>query len=144
MVYLPNSHLNKPHMTAHFYKKLYKQIGVLMYAIAKADGQIQDKEIKAIHQIVVEDLVPIEESVDRFGTDAAFFAEFEFEILKDRDISAQKAFNKFIEFTKENNKNLSPDMRKLIVASVEKVAAAYRGTNKAEANMIEMLKKHLL
>jgi uncharacterized tellurite resistance protein B-like protein len=131
-------------MTAHFYKKLYKQIGVLMYAIAKADGQIQDKEIKAIHQIVVEDLVPIEESVDRFGTDAAFFAEFEFEILKDRDISAQKAFNKFIEFTKENNKNLSPDMRKLIVASVEKVAAAYRGTNKAEANMIEMLKKHLL
>jgi uncharacterized tellurite resistance protein B-like protein len=131
-------------MTAHFYKKLYKQIGVLMYAIAKADGQIQDKEIKAIHQIVVEDLVPIEESVDKFGTDAAFFAEFEFEILKDRDISAQKAFNKFIEFTKENNKNLSPDMRKLIVASVEKVAAAYRGTNKAEANMIEMLKKHLL
>ncbi|WP_250631671.1 hypothetical protein [Rhodoflexus caldus] len=131
-------------MTAHFYKKLYKNIGVLLYAIAKADGQIQDKEIKVIHRIVVEDLAPLEESVDNFGTDAAFFAEFEFEILQDRDISAQKAFDRFVAFAKENQKNLSPELRALIVKSVEKVAAAYRGTNKAEAEMIESLKKHLL
>ncbi len=131
-------------MTAHFYKKLYKNIGVLLYAIAKADGQIQDKEIKTIHRIVVEDLVPLEESVDNFGTDAAFFAEFEFEILQDRNIRAQKAFDRFIAFAKENQKNLSPELRALIVKSVEKVAAAYRGTNKAESEMIESLKKHLL
>lgn len=130
-------------MTTHFYKKFYKQIGVLLYAIAKADGQIQDKEIKTIHQIVVEDLAPLEESVDNFGTDAAFFAEFEFEILQDREISAQKAFDRFVAFAKENDKNLSADMRQLIVASVEKVAASYRGTNKAAAEMIEALKKHL-
>lgn len=131
-------------MTAHFYKKLYKNIGVLLYAIAKADGQIQDKEIKAIHQIVVEDLAPLEESVDNFGTDAAFFAEFEFEILQDHDIGAQKAFDRFVAFAKENQKNLSPELRALIVKIVEKVAAAYRGINKAEAEMIESLKKHLL
>jgi uncharacterized tellurite resistance protein B-like protein len=130
-------------MTAHFYKKFYKQIGVLLYAIAKADGQIHDKEIKTIHQIVVEDLAPIEESVDDFGTDAAFFAEFEFEILQDRDISAKRAFDKFIAFAKEHDKNLSAEMRRLIIASVEKVAASYRGINKAESEMIESLKKHL-
>lgn len=130
-------------MTAHFYKKLYKNIGILLYAIAKADGQIQDKEIKAIHRIVTEDLAPLEESVDAFGTDTAFFAEFEFAILQDRDISAQKAFDRFIVFAKENEKNLSPQLRELIVKSVEKVAAAYRGTNKSEAAMIEALKKQL-
>lgn len=130
-------------MTAHFYKKLYKHIGVLLYAVAKADGKIHDKEIKALHRIVTEDLAPLEDSVDKFGTDAAFFAEFEFEILQDRDISAQKAFDKFVAFAKEQDKNLSPQLRQLIVGCVEKVAAAYRGINKAEAEMIEALKHHL-
>ncbi|MCS6968249.1 MAG: hypothetical protein RMJ44_05590 [Cytophagales bacterium] len=131
-------------MKPHFYKKLYKHIGVLLYAIAKADGKIHDKEVKAIQQIVVEDLAPLEDSVDEFGTDAAFFAEFEFEILRDREISPQKALEKFLAFAKEQDKNLTPQLRQLIIKCVEKVAISYRGTNKAEAQMIEVLKKHLL
>ncbi|MCS7019411.1 MAG: hypothetical protein RMJ87_08930 [Cytophagales bacterium] len=130
-------------MTTIFYKKLYKNIGVLLYAIAKADGQVQEPEIKTLHQIVIEDLAPLEDSVDSFGTDAAFFAEFEFDVLQDRNISAQKAFEKFIAFAKENDEHLSPQLRALIVRSVEKVADAYCGINKAEHEMIEALKRAL-
>jgi uncharacterized tellurite resistance protein B-like protein len=130
-------------MNASFYKKFYKNLGKLLYAIAKADGKIQEPEVKAIHDLVTTDLAPIEESTDNFGTDAAFFAEFEFEILRDQEANKDRAYQKFLEFLKENDKHIGLPLRNLILSSVEKVAEAYHGTEEAEAKLIADLKGHL-
>jgi hypothetical protein len=130
-------------MTEHFYKKFYKQLGKLLYAVAKADGKIQEPEVKAIHEIVTTDLAPLENSVDPFGTDAAFYAEFEFELLRDREVKKDKAYQAFLDYLKENDKHIKPHLRNLAITAVEKVAEAYQGTEKAEADLIADLKKHL-
>jgi uncharacterized tellurite resistance protein B-like protein len=130
-------------MTDHFYMKFYKQLGKLLYAVAKADGKIQEPEVRAIHEIVITDLVPIEDSVDQFGTDAAFYAEFEFEILRDHGSPKDKVYQSFLDYVKDNNKNLKPNLRDLIMKSVEKVAEAHLGTEPAEAALIADLRKHL-
>jgi uncharacterized tellurite resistance protein B-like protein len=40
------------------YKVFYKELGKLLYSIAKADGTIQIKEMEMIRQIVKDELVP--------------------------------------------------------------------------------------
>lgn len=130
-------------MTAHFYTRFYKQLGKLLYAVAKADGKVQEPEVKAIHEIVVADLLPLEESIDAFGTDAAFYAEFEFDLLHDRNVHKDLAYKDFVNYLKENDQHIDAQLRALILKAVEKVAEAYHGTEEPEAELIADLKQHL-
>lgn len=130
-------------MTEHFYKKFYKQLGKLLYVVAKADGHIHDSEVHTIHEIVAKDLAPLEDSVDFFGTDAAFFTEFEFELLRDREANKDKVYKHFVEFVKEEGKFLDNRLKGIIINSVEKVAEAFHGTEHSEAELIADLKQRL-
>ena len=80
------------------YKNFYSELGKLLYAVAKADGKITEKEARTIHKTVAEELVPAETATDEFGTDAAHFTEIEFEILQETFASPEEAFNSFINY----------------------------------------------
>lgn len=125
------------------YKIFYKELGKLLYSIAKADGAIQYKEMEMIRQIVKEELVPLEDSVDEFGSDAAFYTEFEVETLEEMDIHVENVFFDFIKFMRETPYGKNPRIRQMCIRSIERVAEAYRGVTKVEQHMVDVLKTEL-
>lgn len=121
----------------------YKELGRLLYAIAAADGKVEQKEIATLKQVVSEHLVPLEASTDHFGTDQAFITEFEFDVLADRSASAEGAFDSFIAYMARHKNDLEPERKELIYRAADAVASAFHGVNKAELPLLIELRKHL-
>lgn len=125
------------------YKIFYEELGKLLYAIAKSDGTIQPKEIKSLHEIVKKKLAPIEDSVDEYGTEKAFYTDFMFEIEDEQFTSVEDAFSSFIEFMQENITAFDEELRRICLHAVEELADAYRRINKKEQPLIKEFKKEL-
>src|SRR6478609_897257 len=125
------------------YKVFYKELGKLLYSIAKADGTIQIKEMETIRQIVKDELVPLEDSVDEFGSDAAFYTEFEVEALEEMDIHVENVFFDFIKFMRETQYGKNERIKQMCIRSIERVAEAYKGVTKVEQHMVDVLKAEL-
>lgn len=121
----------------------YKELGRLLYAIAAADGSVNDKEVATLKRIVSEELVPQEASTDHFGTDQAYITEFEFDVLADRSASAEGAFDSFIAYMARHKNDLDPERKELIYRAADAVANAFHGVNKAELPYLVELHRHL-
>ncbi len=123
------------------YKKLYIELGKLLYAVAKADGQVQAQERTALKEIVKDQLAPLEPSIDAFGSDKAFYAEFEFETLDAANISYQEALASFIHYVHLHQNLFNDQLIKLTFDAVKHIANAYKGTSKMETEIIDQLNK---
>ena len=95
------------------YKDFYSELGKLLYAVADIDGVITQSEKKVLHEIVRKELVPAEKHKDEFGTDAAYYAEIEFEYLDEEIGDADAAFNSFIDFVEEHHTAFDAKMKKV-------------------------------
>lgn len=124
-------------------RSYYKELGKLLYAVAKADGKINPHEVEELKRIIKSELVPAEKETDKFGTDAAFYTEFEFETYEDLDIDADLAYDSYISFVKEHNNYVTLEMREKAYFLATNVSDAFKGKNKAEKNLINRLKKDL-
>jgi uncharacterized tellurite resistance protein B-like protein len=124
-------------------KKFYVELGKLFYAIAAADGKIRPQEVQSLKKLIREDLVPMEDGHDKFGTDNAYLAEFEFDVLVDKGVRPEAAYKSFLMYVKENDKHIDSNMRTKAVTIAEKIADAYKGINEKEKKMLEDLKHHL-
>ena len=124
-------------------KKFYVELGKLFYAIAAADGKIRPQEVQSLKKLIREDLVPMEDGHDKFGTDHAYLAEFEFDVLVDKGIRSEAAYKSFLSYVKENDKHIDDYMRQKAVSIAEKIADSYKGINDKEKKMLEDLKQHL-
>lgn len=60
-------------------RMFYAQLGKLLYAAANTDGVISHKEKEALEQIVRKELLPEEAQKDEFGTNIAYYTDFEFD-----------------------------------------------------------------
>jgi uncharacterized tellurite resistance protein B-like protein len=121
----------------------YKELGRLLYAIAAADGQVNDQEVRTLKRIVSQQLVPQEASTDHFGTDQAFITEFEFEVLAERGAAMEEAFDSFIAYMSRDRTDLAPERKQLIYRCADAVANAFHGVGKAELPLLIELHKHL-
>ncbi|MCB0791751.1 MAG: hypothetical protein H6595_08875 [Flavobacteriales bacterium] len=121
----------------------YKELGRLLYAIAAADGVVQDKEVATLKRVVKEQLVPTEPDTDHFGSDQAFIAEYEFDVLADRNAEADGCFNSFIAYISQHLTELTPELRGLIERMADAVADSFHGTNKSELGYLIELRKEL-
>lgn len=125
------------------HKRFYKELGKLLYAIAAADGKIHPAEIAKFRKVISEEIVPVEASHDQFGTDNAYYAEFEFETLADKDFPAADAYHSFVLYLKEYSEKIDPVLKSLCLSAAEKVAAANQGINKKESQYLADLSKQL-
>src|ERR1035437_11182558 len=125
------------------YKYFYSELGKLLYAVADIDGVITQAEKKALHEIVKEELVPAEKHKDEFGTDAAYYAEIEFEFLDEEIGDAEAAFNSFIDFVEEHHTAFDENMIKVCLHVAKEIANAYHKTNKKEKALIKKLKEKI-
>lgn len=125
------------------YRDYYSEIGKLAYAIAKSDGVISKEERDSILKVVNEELAPIEDSLDEFGTEAAYIVQFEFDIMEDQSIPVEDAFNSFIDFFELNSDKFTQRLRKISWVVAERIANSNNGVNKKERKYLEKLENIL-
>ncbi|MDZ7847201.1 MAG: hypothetical protein U5L96_10740 [Owenweeksia sp.] len=124
------------------YQEYYSELGKLLYAIAMADGRIQDKESLQLHQVVKDELTALEDSKDEFNTDAAYITEFEFDVLQEQALSMNDAYQSFVDYI-QANPEIPPRFKRLAYRAACKVADSFHNTNKQESEMLGKLKELL-
>lgn len=125
------------------YKQFYIELGKLLYAVAKADGNVQLEEVHDLHKVVRDVLLKTEDRTDEFGTNNAFYTEFEFETMLDSKAEMNEAYDSFIKFAKKNRDYITDHMKNICVTSVEKIADAFDGIVAEEQAFIDKFKKDL-
>jgi hypothetical protein len=124
-------------------RELYAEIGKLLYAVADVDGMISRKEKENLHRLIQSRLTQRETHTDEFGTNDAWYAEFEFDVAEEQIMSAEEAFTSFLEYVREHGKDFDPNMRDLCLTLASRMAESYRHTNRKELNLLRQLKEAL-
>jgi hypothetical protein len=125
------------------FQNFYQELGKLLFAVAKADGTISKKELKALHESVLSDILPLEDSTDEFGTDAAFYVEMQFETLEVNNANPDECFQSFVDYVKEHHSAFNEELKQLVIKVSEKIANSYYGTNSKEQKLLNELKEKL-
>lgn len=125
------------------YQEFYIETGRLLYAIAMADGEIQEDEKSKMLNLVRDTLRKLENSVDAFGTSNAFYTEFELERLIDLNVESEESFNSFIDYLELNISEITPDLKAIIISMAEEVAEAWDGVVAEENLYLNRLKEVL-
>jgi hypothetical protein len=140
-MYLYNANLN---IRIMIYKNFYSEVGKLLYALAKADGNITDEEIKTIHKLVLDDLVPLEDSTDEFGTDSAFYVEMEFDYLNESLYDPDVALDSFLGYVEEHYTAFDDKLKRAVYRVAETLNNSFHETNIKDHRIILKLQEILL
>jgi hypothetical protein len=125
------------------YRNFYSELGKLFYSVAKSSGTVEKEELKKLHDMVHHELVPKEASTDEFGTDSAYYAEIEFDILNTSDADPRLAFDSFISYVEEHHTAFDDRLRSLTIRLSEELAGIESGVSAHEGKMLKELKDKL-
>ncbi|HNQ13007.1 MAG TPA: hypothetical protein PKH65_08160 [Bacteroidia bacterium] len=125
------------------YENFYGEVGKLLYAVADIDGKISKQEKNTLIDLVMNKMVPAESHTDEFGTDSAYYTLFAFDTAEENILSAEDAFQSFIQYVEEHKTAFDQNMLDSCLMLSEKMASAYKGTNKKESELLHRLKEHL-
>src|SRR4051812_964690 len=114
------------------HRQFYSELGKLLYAVADADGIITEKERQTLLKIVRQELLPDENHYDEFGTNAAFYAEFEFDFMEEQIISPDDALDSFINFIEEHRNAINERIKDICIRVTTELATAYYGMSRKE------------
>lgn len=113
---------------------LYYALGIMAYAVAKSDGEVQNEERQMIHQIVVE------ESGHEIDFD---YAEIIFSILQKEKQGALGVLDWAFHAFELGKHHLTPKMKEQFVSVIKKIAAAYPPTTAEELKMIDKISRNI-
>lgn len=113
---------------------LYYALGILSYAIAKADGEIQPEERQMIHKIVVE------ESKHHIDFD---YAEIIFSILQKDNPGVNKAYEWAMHSFNLGKQHFTTEMKEQFVAVIQKMEEAFPPATVEERNLIEKFSRSI-
>lgn len=124
-------------------KLFYAELGKLLYAIADIDGVITAQERDELHSLIASRLTQREIHTDEFGTNDAWYTEFQFDVAEEQGLSPEEAFDSFATFMSENSKKLDPHVKDICLLLADKLASAFHDTNHKEKQMLQKLKEVL-
>lgn len=123
----------------------YQHLGKLYYAIAAADGYVREAEINQLKDIVKKEWLAVEDTDDRFGTDAAYQIEIVFDWLTaDKEYNSNECYNDFLAFKKDQLHLFTEDINRLILKTANAIAKSFSGKNKSELMLLAKLHLELL
>ena len=125
------------------YRQFYSELAKLLYAVANIDGKISEKEREELKAIVRKELVPAEHHTDKFGTDAAYYTEIEFDFLEEAMTEPEAAFESFMDFVEKHHTAVDSRMLEVSLRTAGKIAATCHKTSKKEKELIKILEKKL-
>ena len=109
-------------------EKLYEAFGELIYAVAKADGIVQEEEIDALHKIL---------STHSWAADISWSFNYE----RSKNNSVESAYAKAIDIFKENGPHHEYEF---FIEVMQLIADANGGTSRDEQNIMDKFKSDLL
>jgi uncharacterized tellurite resistance protein B-like protein len=124
-------------------KMFYAELGKLLYAIADIDGVITPQERKELHELIASRLTQREIHTDEYGTNDAWYAEFEFDVAEEQGLDPEDAFNSFAEFVDEHGKHFDERMREICLLLADRLAGSYHHINQREKQLLQRLKEVL-
>lgn len=125
------------------YLKIYEKLGYLFYAIASVDKHVRTKEFEILKKDIQKEWIPLEDSTDEFGTDAANYIYFTFDSLLERDYPPLEAFESFKNYFEEHESAIDATVRKKIQKTALHMANAFAHKNKAEEYILKELRRLL-
>lgn len=114
---------------------LYYALGELAYAVAVADGKIQQEERQKLHDIVVEATACHKTDFNISG--------IIFHILQKDHVNLLPVYDWAIKEIREHSYFLTEDMKVDFIGVIEKVARAFGSITIEEENIIEKFKQDI-
>jgi hypothetical protein len=121
------------------YTQLYSELGKLLYAIADIDRKVSPQEKNKLIDIIHNHLMPVVKKEDEFGTEVAYYPEFEFTYLESEIADAEEAFESFMNYVEKHHTAIKPDVRERCINVAKEMADAVYGINKKEQDLLDRL-----
>lgn len=115
-------------------QNLYYALGILAYAVAKVDGEVQREERQVVHDIVAEET---EHTMDYS------YMEIIFHILQKEDRSFEQVYEWALKYFELGKYHFTSQMKEQFIRVIERVADAAESTSQEEKDIIERFKKDL-
>ena len=116
-------------------ENLHYAIGELAYAVARADGGVQKEERKKFHDIVAAEL--------RCKDYAFDISDIIFQIMDKGKTDSATTYKWAMDEIRLNSHYLSPELKKVFIKVMEKVAKAFPPIKKNEQDIIDKFKKDI-
>jgi uncharacterized tellurite resistance protein B-like protein len=113
-------------------QNLHYALGELAYAIARADGKVQESEKKRFHSIVVAEL--------RMGNYDFDLSDIIFQIMEKEHIDAETSYKWAMNEIRLNSHYLSPELKHTFIRVMEKVGRAYPPVTIQEKELLDKFK----
>lgn len=124
-------------------KDYYIEFGKVVYAIAMADGEIQDEEKEVVVRMVKEELASMEDKTDSFGTDLAYYTLFSFEREEEQGSDPETAMESFFSYLDRHHLHPGERTRRACIKLLKRVAGSYGRTTLAEKQLLEKFEHRL-
>ena len=115
-------------------QSIYYALGILAYAVAKSDGEIQFEEREKLAEIIEREL---EHNLD------FQYAEIIFELLEKDNSKYDNVYNWAIQELKKGRHFLSPEIKSQLIGVLQDIAKAFGSVTIEESNIIERFEKDL-
>ncbi len=120
-------------------REFYKELGKLVYSLAKADGEIQPKEMEKLIELLRATDIHSEQGEIIHLNEDKYYTEFEFMLYKKKKVAVKAAFCSFINFIKSNELHIDEKMKKITLLLARKVLKSHKGINRLEQKMLDEL-----
>ncbi len=117
----------------HFYALL----GEFLFALAFADGIIQENEIKELELLVKEELF------DPHGDKEVIFAKLRFFNCINQAVDREKSLQRFIDFCIRHSSGITRHQKQLALKLARRIEKAYKGATTGEMNLLKQLEEVL-
>lgn len=124
-------------------KQFYAELGKLLYAVADIDGVITKQEKDELHNLISSRLTQREIHTDEYGTNDAWYAEFEFDVAEEQGMTSEDAFESFSLYMEEHGKYFDASMKDICLLLADRLAGSFHHINAKEKAMLQKLKEVL-
>jgi hypothetical protein len=129
---------NEPDMP-NALQPLYANLGHLFYSIAASDRNVAPAEVTKLKALIRTQWMPLENSRDEFGTDAAHYIDIAFDHAHDHGMSADDAFARFESHFRADPALYDVGLRRMVRESAGAIASSFAGRNKSEVRQLVTL-----
>jgi len=117
----------------------YQQIGKVFYSIAAVDKTVRPEEVKELKKVIQKEWLPLENSIDSFGSDSAYQIEIVFDWLVENEWNIDQMIPDLKTFRIVHSSLFTDQVNALILKTAKAIADSFAGKNKSEHVLISQL-----